>query len=86
MNRTQLNNLYNFIDSLNLTRNNRKWLSKKLIESVIASCNAEECSEPPLMSKEDFFAKIAKSKQQAANGKTYRMMPEESLEEFINRV
>lgn len=86
MNRTQLNNLYNFIDSLNLTRNNRKWLSKKLTESVIASCNTEECSEPPLMSKEDFFAKIDKSKQQAANGKTYRMMPEESLEEFINRV
>ena len=38
--------------------------------------------DPTLMSKEEFF----KSIDDARKGKTYRMKPEESLDEFLDRV
>jgi hypothetical protein len=38
--------------------------------------------DPTLMSKEEFFKRI----DDARKGKTYRMKPEESLDEFLDRV
>ena len=39
-----------------------------------------------LMSKEEFFAKIDKSLQQAKEGKTHSMNEGESLDEFLDRI
>ena len=39
-----------------------------------------------LMSKEEFFAKIDKSLQQAKEGKTHSMNEGESLDDFLDRI
>lgn len=39
-----------------------------------------------LMSKEEFFAKIDKSLQQAKEGKRYSMKEDESLDDFLDRI
>lgn len=39
-----------------------------------------------LMSKEEFFAKIDKSLQQAKEGKRYSMNEGESLDDFLDRI
>ena len=38
-----------------------------------------------LMSKEEFFAKIDRSLQEAKENKTFSMLPNESLTEFLRR-
>lgn len=39
-----------------------------------------------LMTKEEYFAKIDRSLQQAKEGKVMRMLPNESLDDFLKRV
>ena len=39
-----------------------------------------------LMSKESFFTKIESALQEAKDGKSIAMQPEESLDDFLNRV
>ena len=39
-----------------------------------------------LMSKEEFFAKIDRSLQQAKEGKVYEMKEDESTKDFLNRL
>ena len=39
-----------------------------------------------LMSKEEFFAKIDRSLQEAKDGKTFSMLPNESLDDFLTRI
>ena len=43
-------------------------------------------SDDTLMSKEEFFAKIDRSLQEAEEGKTVAMFPDESLSDFLIRV
>ncbi|MDE7074714.1 MAG: hypothetical protein K2O69_06685 [Odoribacter sp.] len=43
-------------------------------------------ADDSLMTKEEFFAKIDRSLQQAKEGKVYEMLPGESLDAFIKRV
>lgn len=38
------------------------------------------------MTKEEFFAKIDKSLEQARQGQVHRMLPDESLDDFLRRV
>jgi antitoxin (DNA-binding transcriptional repressor) of toxin-antitoxin stability system len=42
-------------------------------------------NDDTLMSKEDFFAKIDRSLQEAKEGKVYSMLPGESLSAFLIR-
>ncbi len=39
-----------------------------------------------IMSKEEYFAMIDKSRQQAKEGKTHKMQEGENIEEFVNRL
>ena len=39
-----------------------------------------------LMSKEEFFAKIDRSLQEAKEGRTFAMLPNESLDDFLSRI
>lgn len=39
-----------------------------------------------LMTKEEYFAKIDRSLQQAREGKVHEMLPNESLDDFLRRV
>ena len=39
-----------------------------------------------VMSKAEFFAKIDRSLQEAKEGKTVKMLPDESLDDFLERI
>ena len=43
-------------------------------------------ADPTLMTKEEFFAKIDKSLEQAQKGQVHRMQPGETLDGFLRRV
>lgn len=43
-------------------------------------------ADPTLMTKEAFFAKLDKAEREIAEGKGIRMLPNESLDEFLRRV
>ena len=45
----------------------------------------ERKPDPTCMSKEEYFAKIDRSLEQARQGKVYSMLPNESLSEFLER-
>lgn len=45
----------------------------------------KEKSDPTLMTKEEFFAKIERAEQQAARGEGMSMLPEENLADFLKR-
>lgn len=42
--------------------------------------------DPTLMTKEEFFANVDEASEQARQGKVHRMLPGESLDDFLNRV
>ncbi len=42
--------------------------------------------DPTLMTKEEFFAKLERGEEEYRQGKTHRMLPGESLEDFLKRV
>lgn len=47
---------------------------------------AAQKEDDTLMTKEEFFAKIDRSLQQAREGKVHEMLPNESLDDFLERV
>lgn len=42
--------------------------------------------DPTCMSEEEFFARVDRALEQAKQGKVHRMLPNESLSEFLDRV
>ena len=47
---------------------------------------AAKKSDPTLMSKEEFFANVDEALEQARQGRVHRMLPGESLDDFLKRV
>ena len=47
---------------------------------------AEKEADPTLMSKEEFFARVDEAREQIKRGEGVEMLPDESLDEFLNRV
>ena len=45
-----------------------------------------EKEDPTLFTKEEYFQKLDRSLEQARQGEVYRMLPGESLDDFLNRV
>lgn len=43
-------------------------------------------NDDTLMSKEEFFAKLDKAKEEIKEGKTIAMEPDETLEDLLNRI
>ena len=43
-------------------------------------------NDDTLMSKEEFFAKLDKAKEEIKEGKTIAMEPDEKLEDLLNRI
>jgi len=42
--------------------------------------------DPTLMTQEEFFAKLERGEEEFRQGKTYRMLPGEDLDDFLKRV
>ena len=47
---------------------------------------SEKEADPTLLSKEDFFARVDEAREQIKRGEGFEMLPDESLDEFLNRV
>ncbi|MBQ7870419.1 MAG: hypothetical protein IJ355_08855 [Prevotella sp.] len=47
---------------------------------------AAQKEDDTLMTKEEYFAKIDESLQQAREGKVHEMLPGETLDEFLERI
>ena len=47
---------------------------------------AAQKDDETLMTKEEFFAKLERGEEEYRQGKTYRMLPGESLDDFLKRV
>jgi len=47
---------------------------------------AEKQADPTCLTKEEYLQKIDRSLQQAKRGEVYRMLPDESLDDFLKRV
>ena len=60
-------------------------LMTKVVKYVKKLAAAKK-SDPTLMSKEEFFANVDEALEQARQGRVHRMLPGESLDDFLKRV
>lgn len=58
----------------------------KRVAKYLHKLVSEKKADPTEFTREEFFARIEKSRQQIREGKVYRMLPEETLDEFLDRV
>lgn len=47
---------------------------------------AAKKEDPTLMTREEFFANVDEALEQAKQGRVHRMLPNESLDDFLRRV
>ena len=72
-----LRNLGTLAEDENMLKRVAKYL-RKLV--------AEKHEGPTLISKEEFFASLDRGEEEYRQGKTHRMLPGESLDDFLKRV
>ena len=58
----------------------------KRVAKYLRKLVAEKEADPTLMSKEEFFARLDEAREQIKRGEGVEMLPDESLDEFLNRV
>ena len=58
----------------------------KRVAKYLRKLVAEKEADPTLMSKEEFFASVDEAREQIKRGEGVEMLPDESLDEFLNRV
>ena len=58
----------------------------KQLAKYLKKLTAKKKSDPTLMTKEEFFAKIDRSIEQARQGRVHRMQSGESLDDFLKRI
>ena len=58
----------------------------KRVAKYLRKLVAEKESDSTEMSREEYFQKLDRSLEQARQGEVYRMLPGESLDDFLNRV
>ncbi|MBR6140978.1 MAG: surface protein [Bacteroidaceae bacterium] len=73
-----LNNLWGYLQGLSLSAKDRAWLAGKLQEPGK--------KDPTLMTKEEFFRHVDEALEQVKQGRVHRMLPDESLDDFLERV
>ena len=58
----------------------------KRVAKYLRKLVSEKEEDPTLLSKEDFFASVDEAREQIKRGEGVEMLPDESLDEFLNRV
>ena len=58
----------------------------KRVAKYLRKLVAEKEADPTLMSKEEFLARVDEAREQIKRGEGVEMLPDESLDEFLNRV
>ena len=77
MNAEMLRNLSIIADDEHLLKRAAKYL-RKLV--------AEKQADPTLIPRDEFFASLERGEEEYRQGKTHRMLPGETLDEFLKRV
>jgi hypothetical protein len=72
-----LRNLGTLAEDENMLKRVAKYL-RKLI--------AEKEADPTFLNKEEFFARVDEAREQIKRGEGVEMLPDESLDEFLQRV
>ena len=57
----------------------------KQLAKYLKKLTAKKKSDPPLTTKEEFFAKIERAEQQITRGEGMEMLPNEDLTAFLKR-
>ena len=72
------------LQSLGAISNNEAALARvaKYLRKVVK----EQEPDPTLMTEEEFFARVDESRAQIEQGRVHRMLPNETLTEFLERV
>ena len=58
----------------------------KRVAKYLRKLVSEKEADPTLLSKEDFFASVDEAREQIKRSEGVEMLPDESLDEFLNRV
>ena len=58
----------------------------KRVAKYLRKLVSEKEADPTLLSNEDFFASVDEAREQIKRGEGVEMLPDESLDEFLNRV
>jgi len=58
----------------------------KRVAKYLRKLVSEKEADPTLLSKEEFFARVDEAREQIKRGEGVEMLPDESLDEFLNRV
>jgi len=58
----------------------------KRVAKYLRKLVSEKESDPTLLSKEEFFARVDEAREQIKRGEGVEMLPDESLDEFLKRV
>ena len=77
-----MENLWTYIQGLNLSRRNKTWLQERLQESKEAQ---EKRKDPTLFTKEEFFANIEEAEAQYNRGEYTTQLPGESVADMLRR-
>lgn len=77
MNAELLRNMSIIAEDENLLKRAAKYL-RKLV--------AEKEKDPALLTKEEFFARVDEAREQIKRGEGVEMLPNESLDEFLERI
>lgn len=72
-----------FLHNLSIVAQDEDMLSKvvKYVRKLV-----QKKQDPTLMTKEEFFARVDESLEQARQGRVHRMRQGESFDDFLNRV
>ena len=77
MNAEILRNMSIIAEDENLLKRAAKYLRKLVSEKEV---------DPSLLTKEEFFARVDEAREQIKRGEGVEMLPNESLDEFLQRV
>ena len=58
----------------------------KRVAKYLRKLVAEKEADPTLLTKEEFFARVDEAREQIRRGECIEMLPDESLDEFLERV
>ena len=78
-----MNNLWNYIQGLQLTSRNQKWLADRLLKS---SNERKVPKDDALMTEEEFFAGIDEAREQIRRGEGVSFTDLDEMNAWLNKL
>lgn len=74
-----MNSLWTFLESLSLSRRNRKWLAERLI-----AMDEKRESDSTRMTKEEYFAKLERAEKQLERGEGIEFTDRDAMNAWLD--